>query len=90
MVLRWHAPCNRHARILATSLLLLLEVLVIGHLLLLLVGHVAWVHTRAGHAGLRRIDVTVSDILRGIGWDIRSINTILASGRIGSVQASLN
>lgn len=89
LVLRGHAVAHGHTGILATGLLLLLEVLIIGHLLLLLVGHVAGVHARTRHVGLRRIDI-VADILGSLGWDIGSINTILVGGRVRCVQACLD
>lgn len=88
LVLRGHAVADRHTRILATCLLLLLEVLIVGHLLLLLIGHVARVHARTRHIGLGCIDV-VADILGGLGRDIGSINTILVGSRVGRVQAGL-
>lgn len=88
-MLRGHAVAHGHTGILATGLLLLLEVLIIGHLLLLLVGHVAGVHARTRHVGLRRIDI-VADILGSLGWDIGSINTILVGGRVRCVQACLD
>lgn len=87
-MLRGHAVADRHTGILATGLLLLLEVLIVGHLLLLLVGHVARVHARTRHVGLGRIDV-VANILGGLGRDIGSINTILVGGRVRCVQACL-
>lgn len=67
LVLRGHTAAHGHARILATRLLLLLEVLVVGHLLLLLVGHVAGVHAGTRHVALGRVDVAVSHILGGLG-----------------------
>lgn len=88
LVLRGHAVADGHTGILATGLLLLLEVLIVRHLLLLLVGHVARVHARTRHIGLGRIDV-VADILGGLGRDIGSINTVLVGGRVRCVQACL-
>lgn len=88
LVLRGHAVADGHTGILATGLLLLLEVLIVRHLLLLLVGHVAGVHARTRHIGLRRIDV-VADILGGLGRNIGSINTVLVGGRVRCVQACL-
>lgn len=87
LVLRGHTAAHGHTGILATCLLLL-EVLIVGHLLLLLVGHVAGVHARTGHVSLGRVDVGV--ILGGLGWDLGSIDTILAGGGIGGIQASLD
>lgn len=89
LVLRGHAVADGHTGILATGLLLLLEVLIIGHLLLLLVGHVAGVHARTRHVGLRRIDI-VADILGSLGWDIGSIDTILVGSRVRCIQACLD
>lgn len=88
LVLRGHTVAHWHTGILATCLLLLLEVLVVGHLLLLLIGHVARVHAGTGHVGLRRIDI-VADILGGLGRDIGSIDAILVGGGIRCVQAGL-
>lgn len=88
LVLRGHAVAHGHTGILATCLLLLLEVLIVGHLLLLLVGHVAGMHARTRHVGLRRIDI-VADILGGLGRDIGSIDAILVGGRVRCVQAGL-
>ena len=89
LVLGRHATSHRHTRVLSASLLLLLEVLVVGHLLLLL-SHVARVHLRgATHVGLGRVDVGVRNILRGLGGDIRSIDAILVGGGVRSVQAGL-
>lgn len=89
-MLRRHAAADRHASILTTGLLLLLEVLVVGHLLLLLIGHVARVHAgRTRHVGLLSTDVAVVYILRGLSWDVGGIDTILGRGRVGSVEASL-
>lgn len=90
-MLRSHpvAP-HRHTGVLPTSLLLLLEVLVVGHLLLLLVGHVAGMHSRGtGHVGLLSIDIAGVDILGSLCWDFRRIDSILVGGGIGGVQASL-
>ena len=90
-MLRGHpATPHRHTGVLPTSLLLLLEVLVVGHLLLLLVGHVAGVHSRgAGHVGLLSIDIAGVDILGSLCWDVRRIDSILVGGGIGGVQTSL-
>lgn len=85
-----HAVANRHAGVLATCLLLLLEVLIVGHLLLLLIGHIARVHARARHVGLGRIHIVVSDVLGSLGGDVGSVNAILARGRVGRIQASLD
>lgn len=93
LMLGRHPTANGHAGILPTGLLLLLlKVLVIGHLLLLFVGHVAGVHPGgARHIRLLgSIDIGVVYILGGLCWDLRSVNTILAGGGIGGVEAGLN
>lgn len=90
-MLRSHpvAP-HRHTGVLPTGLLLLLEILVVGHLLLLLVGHVARMHSRGtGHVGLLSIDIAGVDILGSLCWDFRRIDTILVGGGIGGVETSL-
>lgn len=87
-----HAATDGHASILPTGLLLLLlKVLVVGHLLLLFVGHVAGVHpSRTRHVGLlSSIDIGVVDILGGLSRDLGSIDSILVGGRIGGIQAGL-
>lgn len=85
LVLGRHAVAHGHAGILAT-LLLLLEVLIVGHLLLLLIGHVARVHTgRPGHA-LRRV---VTDILGSLGRDLGALDAVLIRGGVGRIQAGL-
>lgn len=87
LVLGWHATADRHG-VLAALLLLLLKVLVVGHLLLLLIGHVARVHARA-HVTLRRVDA-VSHVLGSLGRDIGRVNTVLIGGGVGSIQTGLN
>lgn len=94
-MLRGHATTDRHAGVLPTRLLLLLEVvLVVGHLLLLFVGHVTGMHsgrTRdAGLLGRGSIDISVVDILGGLRWDLGGVDAILAGGRVGGVEASLD
>lgn len=94
-MLRGHATTDRHAGVLPTRLLLLLEVvLVVGHLLLLFVGHVTGMHsgrTRdAGLLGRGSIDISVVDILGGLRWDLWGVDAILAGGRVGGVEASLD
>lgn len=86
LVLRGHTVAHGHARVLATCLLLLLEVLIVGHLLLLLVGHVAWVQAWTRHVALGRV---VSHVLGGLRRDVGSVDAILAGRRVGSVQTSL-
>jgi hypothetical protein len=88
LVLGWHATADRHG-ILTTSLLLLLEILVVGHLLLLLVGHVARVDTRA-HIPLGCVDVVVSHIFWGLGGNIGGVDTIFTGSWVGSVEACLS
>lgn len=90
LVLRRHAVADGHAGVLTTRLLLLLlQILVVGHLLLLLVGHVARVHAGAGHVGLRSVDIVMGNVLGGLGRDVGGVDAILVGGWVGSVQASL-
>ena len=94
-MLRRHAVAHWHTSVLPTGLLLLLEVvLVVGHLLLLFVGHVAGMHsgrTRdVGLLGRGSIYVGVVDILGGLRWDLGGIDAILAGGRVRGVEASLD
>ena len=85
-----HAVADRHTGILSTSLLLLLQVLVVGHLLLLFTGHVAWVHSsRTRHARLLSVDISMVYILRSLGRDLGGIDAILGRGRVGRIKASL-
>ena len=89
-MLRGHAVAYRHTGVLPARLLLLLQVLVVGHLLLLFVGHVARVNpcgTR--HVRLLSADIAVSDVLGRLGGHLRGIDAVLVGGRIGSVEASL-
>lgn len=86
LVLGWHATADGHG-VLATLLLLLLQVLVVGHLLLLLVGHVTGVQARA-HVGLGRVDI-VSHVFGGLGRDIRRVNAVLVGSGIRSIETSL-
>lgn len=81
LMLGRHAVAYGHARILPTGLLLLLEVLVVGHLLLL-IGHVARVHAGGmWHVWLLGIDV-VFHILGGLCWDVGSVDAVLTRGGI--------
>ena len=90
LMLRGHPVAYRHAGILPAGLLLLLQVLIVGHLLLLLVGHIARVHAgRPGHIGLLGIDIAMAHILGGFGGDVGSINPILVGGGIGGIETSL-
>lgn len=89
-MLRRHAVAHGHTGILPTSLLLLLQVLVVGHLLLLLVGHVAWVHSsRTRHGRLLSVDGAVVYVLGSFGRDIWSIDAILGRGRVGRIETGL-
>lgn len=90
LVLRRHAVADGHAGVLTTGLLLLLlQVLVVGHLLLLLVGHVARVHAGAGHVGLRSVDIVMGNVLGSLGRDVGGVDAILVGGRVGGIQAGL-
>lgn len=88
-MLRRHTATDRHTSVLTTSLLLLLEVLVVSHLLLLLIGHIARVHAGTTHVWLGRINIVVSNVLGSLGGNIGGVNTILAGGWVGGIQASL-
>lgn len=91
LMLRWHAVANWHTSILPTGLLLLLQVLVVRHLLLLLVGHVSRVHAgRTRHVGRLSGDIAVVYILGSLCWDLGGIDTVLGRGRVGGVKASLS
>lgn len=92
LMLRGHAVAHWHTSVLPTGVLLLLEILVVGHLLLLFVGHVAGVHSGGtGHIGLLgRTDVAVVDILGRLCWDLGGIDAILAGSGVWGVEASLN
>lgn len=83
LVLRRHAVTHRHTSVLPTGLLLLLEVLVVGHLLLLFVGHVSRVH--GTHVGLLSVDIGVADILRSLCGDVGGIDAILTRGRVRGI-----
>ena len=83
-----HTVAHGHARVLTRSLLLLLKVLVVGHLLLLLVRHVAGVHARARHVLLRRIYV-VANILGCLRGDIGGVDAIFIGSGIRSIQTCL-
>jgi hypothetical protein len=83
-----HTAWHGHSWVLTTCLLLL-EVLVVGHLLLLLGGHVVRVHsTSSRHSGLLSWDSMLGGVFGGVG-DISSINTILVAGWFGSIQTGL-
>jgi hypothetical protein len=82
-----HATADGHG-VLATLLLLLLQVLVVGHLLLLLVGHVTRVQAGA-HIPLGRVDIVMSHILGSLGGDIGGVNTVLAGGGVRGIQTGL-
>lgn len=91
LMLRGHAVAHWHTSVLPTGLLLLLEILVVRHLLLLFVGHVAGVHTGgAGHVRLLSgTDIAVVDILGRLCWDLWGVDAILAGGGVWGVEASL-
>lgn len=90
LVLRWHPVTHRHARILSSCLLLLLKALVVGHLLLLFVRHVAGVHTGGtGDIRLLRVDIAVADILWRLSRHLGRINAILIGSGIRCIQAGL-
>lgn len=82
-----HAVAHGHG-ILAASLVLL-EVLVVGHLLLLLVGHVAGVHAGT-HVRLPGWHVVLGDVLGSLGRRVGSVDPVLVGGRVRRVQASLH
>lgn len=89
-MLRGHAVAHRHTGVLPARLLLLLQVLVVGHLLLLFVGHVARVNAcGTRHVGLLGADVVVSHILGRLGGHLRGIDTVFIGGGIGSIETGL-
>lgn len=89
-MLSGHPVANGHSRVLPTSLLLLLEILIIGHLLLLLICHVAWVHTRRSRdTRLLGIDVAVAHIFGSLSRNIGGIDAIFVGSGVGSVEAGL-
>jgi hypothetical protein len=88
LVLGRHATADGHGVLATSLLLLLLKVLVVGHLLLLLVGHITRVQTRA-HIPLGRVDIVVSHILGSLGRDIGGINAVLAGGGVRGIQTGL-
>ena len=90
LVLGRHPVAHGHAGILPSSLLLLLEVLVVCHLLLLLVGHVAGVHTRGtGDIRLLGVDIAVAHILGRLRRHLGRIDAILVGSGIRSIEAGL-
>ena len=92
LMLGRHPVAHRHSGVLPTSLLLLLKILVVGHLLLLFVGHVAWVHARrARDVLLLGIDIVVGgDILGCLCRHITGLDTVLIGGRIGCIETGLS
>lgn len=93
LMLGRHPVAHRHSGVLPTSLLLLLKILVVGHLLLLFVGHVAWVHARrARNVLLLGIDIVVGggDILWRLCWHITGLDTVLIGGGIGGIETGLS
>lgn len=88
LLVRGHATADGHGVLATSLLLLLLQVLVVGHLLLLLVGHVARVHTGA-HIPLGRVDVVVCHILGSLGGDIGGVDAVLAGSGVRGIQTGL-
>lgn len=85
-----HPIAYRHAGVLPTGLLLLLEVLIVGHLLLLLVGHVARVHARrTGDVGLLSIHIAVTNILGCLCRYLGGIDAVLTAAWVGGIEAGL-
>lgn len=94
LMLGWHPVANsRNTWILRTSLLLLLQVLVVRrHLLLLLVRHVGGVHSRGTRdvGLLSSINIVMVDILWSLCRHFGScINSVLIGSRIGSIETGL-
>lgn len=93
LMLRRHPAAHRHPRVLPARLLLLLQVLVVGgHLLLLLVGHVSRVHaarTWTRHALLLRVDVVVADVLGRLGGHVGRVDAVLVARGLGRIEACL-
>lgn len=91
LMLRRHPAPHGHPRVLSASLLLLLlQILVVGHLLLLLVGQVAWVHaTGTRHPWLRRVGIAMADILGRLRGHIRRIDAVLVTGGFGRIETGL-
>jgi hypothetical protein len=91
-VRRWHPASDGHARILAASLgllLLLLEILVVSHLLLLVMCHIARLQAAgARDIRLRSIHAAVRDVFGRLGGKISSVDAILRR-RFGCVEARL-
>lgn len=92
LVRLWHPASDGHARILAASLgllLLLLEILVVSHLLLLFVCHIARLKsTGARDIRLRSIHVAVRDVFGRLCRNISSVDAILRR-RFGCVETRL-
>lgn len=89
-MLRGHAVTHRHAGVLSAGLLLLLEVLVVGHLLLLFIGHVTRMHpSGTRHVLLLGVDVVMRDILGSLGGHLGGIDTVLTGSRVGSIETGL-
>jgi hypothetical protein len=80
LVLRWHPTSDGHARILATglSLLLLLEILVVSHLLLLFMCHIARLQTTgARDIRLRGVHAAVRNVFGRFCGNISGVDAIL-------------
>jgi hypothetical protein len=89
LVLRRHATGDWHGILTTSLLLLLLEILVVCHLLLLLVGHVARMNAGT-HIPLGSVDIVVSHVFGGLGGNIGGVDAILTGGWVGSIQAGLS
>lgn len=90
LVLGGHPVTHRHARILSSCLLLLLKALVVGHLLLLFVRHVAGVHTGGtGNIRLLGVDIAVANILWRLSRHLGRINAILVGSGVRCIQTGL-
>lgn len=86
-----HLASDGHPRVLSTGLLLLSQILVVGHLLLLLIGHIAWMHAPwSRDVRLRSIHIVVVHILGGIGGHVGGINSILVARGLGGIEACLS
>lgn len=101
MLLR-HSASHWHAWILTSGLclLLLLEILIVGHLLLLLVGEIAGVHSSTGIVrtrsrdrgllGVGRDGMGGADVVRRFRRDIGDLDTILRAGSgFGGIKTRL-
>lgn len=87
-----HLASDGHPRVLSTGLLLLSQILVVGHLLLLLVGHIARMHAPwPRDVCLRRIHVVVVHVLGGLGGHVgRRVDSILVARGLRGIEACLS